>query len=1140
MKMTKTKLALASILTTGLLVQAQDDASGKDEVFELSPFSVDSSEDQGYRATTTLAGTRLNTNLGDIGSAISVITEEFFEDVGATDAATVLSYSLNTEIGGEQGNYTGGANQNNQRVNPQRTQRVRGLAAASLTRNYFLTDIPFDTYNTSRVTINRGPNSLLFGIGTPGGVIENSISRASVNTDSYKLSLRVGERGSNRETFDANKVLIDGRLGIRMMMMREDTKYKQRPAFEEDNRFTLSLQGVLSEGGDGILGRTSVRANLESGEIESSRPDVTPPIDYISGWFNPPNPAYDDVWGKEYIGQNEWAANGSFIPKYLPDTRGGAHPSTVIGQYRVPVFIGTQVVTDDPNATSFGGGGDASRSDIVNFQARYNWNKGVANPLGLPRIDFLQSGYFGPGTGFTAPTINDRSIWDNENRLLSGAENKVLQDFNAWNVTLEQSLFNGKGGLEISFDNQSYDTNQLLPFQESGLGVDVNQYWGDGTPNPNAGRPYILSQLSNDINEADSEAFRATGFYELDLSDREGWLGNVLGRHVFTGFYSDQTNTSRNSSTKFAWHSGVVEDFDAVGVITRQPGNVTGGRRSFNHLVYVGPSLANVNSYEDVRLNQTINVPNPYDGQAFRTRYWDPRDGMNKIDDWTVREVVDGAGTRSQVITSQVASLQSRWFGGNLVGLVGYREDDSDTFERISENSDPNVGPIVDYTLPDGQRDLSTNVLNTEPGLVYSGKSVTRSVVGHLPRIWNPFHELIKVSAHWSDSENFQPTSARRNIRGEVLPPPSGTTTEKGLSFTTAGGDLSIRLNWFKTQSIGATLPTGALNQVTNIGSLRPMKEFQEARLQGMPYRSIGVEGDPDFELGAYDYALGGLTEPAAIEDGTTDFGYSSYDELINAYRDAMPEPTRSLLNAGFDENGEIKTDPLLGRSATRDLVAEGFEVEIIGNLNENWRVSFNVGQQETTFDNSAQALAPFAEQAAKNLQDNGLWHLYDAPVLGVTSTVRSRFTGSVLTPLAAALAADGTVSSEQREWRVNLATNYRFANDGLLDGWSVGGAVRHQSKVAIGYPLTDEDGDNVFLPTLAAPYFGPAETSGDLWISHERKIWDGKMWKFQINYRNAIGRNTPIPFDANPDGTIARFRNPNPREVFITNTLSF
>ena len=116
------------------------------------------------------------------------MTKELFDDVGATDATTLLSYGLNTETSGVQGNFVGGvgavtADLADTRTNPQQGQRIRGLASADLTRNYFQTDIAFDAYNTERIDISRGPNSLLFGIGSPGGVINNTTMQASTSQD---------------------------------------------------------------------------------------------------------------------------------------------------------------------------------------------------------------------------------------------------------------------------------------------------------------------------------------------------------------------------------------------------------------------------------------------------------------------------------------------------------------------------------------------------------------------------------------------------------------------------------------------------------------------------------------------------------------------------------------------------------------------------------------------------------------------------------------------------------------------------------------------------------------------------------------------------------------------------------------------
>src|SRR5439155_26690956 len=52
-------------------------ASGISDVVELTPFEVSAARDTGYQATDTLAGTRIRTELRDVGSAIQVITKEF-------------------------------------------------------------------------------------------------------------------------------------------------------------------------------------------------------------------------------------------------------------------------------------------------------------------------------------------------------------------------------------------------------------------------------------------------------------------------------------------------------------------------------------------------------------------------------------------------------------------------------------------------------------------------------------------------------------------------------------------------------------------------------------------------------------------------------------------------------------------------------------------------------------------------------------------------------------------------------------------------------------------------------------------------------------------------------------------------------
>ena len=73
------------------------------EVVTLNPFQVDAGKDVGYYAENTLAGTRLNTNVGDLASSITVVTKQQLEDTGALNINDVFLYEANTEGAG---NYT--------------------------------------------------------------------------------------------------------------------------------------------------------------------------------------------------------------------------------------------------------------------------------------------------------------------------------------------------------------------------------------------------------------------------------------------------------------------------------------------------------------------------------------------------------------------------------------------------------------------------------------------------------------------------------------------------------------------------------------------------------------------------------------------------------------------------------------------------------------------------------------------------------------------------------------------------------------------------------------------------------------------------------------------------------------------------
>ena len=68
-----------------------------DEQIVLSPFVVSTSKDSGYFAANTLAGSRMDTNLADLASSISVVTKQEMDDTASTDINDIFRYEVNTE-----------------------------------------------------------------------------------------------------------------------------------------------------------------------------------------------------------------------------------------------------------------------------------------------------------------------------------------------------------------------------------------------------------------------------------------------------------------------------------------------------------------------------------------------------------------------------------------------------------------------------------------------------------------------------------------------------------------------------------------------------------------------------------------------------------------------------------------------------------------------------------------------------------------------------------------------------------------------------------------------------------------------------------------------------------------------------------
>jgi len=1112
--------------------------SEEDEVVRLSPFVVSEDSSIGYRATSTLAGSRLRTPLRDVGSAIQVITSEFLEDTGATSAAELLSYTLNTEVGGAQGNFAGGGfdssgnrtDQNGARINPESNQRIRGLGAATLTRDFFLTNIPFDSYNSSQVTINRGPNSILFGVGDPSGIIENSLNKASLAKSFGSVSARYGRNDSFRSAIDLNQVLIDERLAVRVAGLYEQQNFNQKPAYERDRRVYAAMEGVLFKNEkSSFLDRTVLRASFEQGELKSNPPMVIPPRSSFHAW---------------------WAPSTTNFAQYSGVTPPANHTTNHVSQYTVSLTKTPSGITtaNTPNVawtTIFDQGTlifPQPGATVPNAAtATFPGAQGLQGRLTL-RPGNIRYEYFSTqapegenyGVGFVLPTIQDRSVFDYRKNSFAGNTSLVDRDFKTYNVALEQLFFRDRrAGIEVAFDKQEWTPSWRMPVDDSlisvysnaDVAIDISERLGTGDPNPNLGRPFVrLFDFGGyRTQRIDRDAARATAFYELDFAKtfNDGWA-KWLGKHTLTGFWGTQRATNEFRNFRATW------DSDAINWATQGWGNPqTGFFRTVTSLVYLGPSALTASGPGGVRLSP-VDVAVPNNGDVYNIWYQGATgksgfDAVIRSNDFRVSVVpFTGNKTRNK-IDSQAFTIQSRFFNDHIVALAGWRKDEASSFERLTTEQLLALTGTASRSDSNGIFKEENYILQGAPTSVEEGRTFTGSVVAHIPTKYTsflPFNPAL--SLHYGQSENFSPAGLRRSVYLDLLAPPVGDTKEYGVSVD-LGKKHFIRFNWFESKSAGA-------DSGFNASLITSRTQYRLDRMVVEPLNAGWTFAQNKAAM------LVGVTGPDPIP------GITSYAQLEDTIRRLIPDEIMSQLDYRVTQvNGtyRVESNTFGGQVATAAVQAKGFEIDLVSNPTPNWRLMFNVAKQETVQSDSAADAKRLADTIQANLDQSGLSNLRVSPTFNAPETVFGEWNRIVLVPLNGILARDGTISLEQRKWRANFVSTYRFSRNSFLKGVEIGGGVRWQDKVGIGYGQLYSPQTGI-TPDLSKPYFAPAEWNGDVWCSYRRKLTEKINWKVQLNVRNAFGDDTDIPVKANPDGSIAVIRIPNETTWFLTNTFEF
>lgn len=186
----------------------------------LSPFDVSTDKDQGYKATNSTSGTRLNTEIKDLPMPINVLTEQYIADLGTSDLRGALRYSADIQttdwntFGQQGGSFDNSPGKLN---NPegatasaaQTTVKFRGFETESVLRDGFARGNATDSVNLERVELVGGPSSLLYGVSNFGGVVNYFVKQPQEKTAS-DFELTTGSYSFERATFDVTGPIAKG------------------------------------------------------------------------------------------------------------------------------------------------------------------------------------------------------------------------------------------------------------------------------------------------------------------------------------------------------------------------------------------------------------------------------------------------------------------------------------------------------------------------------------------------------------------------------------------------------------------------------------------------------------------------------------------------------------------------------------------------------------------------------------------------------------------------------------------------------------------------------------------------------------------------------------------------------------------
>lgn len=445
---------------------------------------------------------------------------------------------------------------------------------------------------------------------------------------------------------------------------------------------------------------------------------------------------------------------------------------------------------------------------------------------------------------------------------------------------------------------------------------------------------------------------------------------------------------------------------------------------------------------------------------------------------------ITGTNRSQQQIRTLNLTYQGFFFDDRVVPTLGFRRDR----QRLRTSPGVAVDPATGWISYDNLDDFSDSSWYEQ-----SGDTKTLGLVLK-PAPW--------LNLFYNQSDSFNPLGIAYDIFGNPLPNPTSKGEDYGIALKLLDDKLFIRINRYDSTEINSRRA-----QIGTIGS-------RIHRLEGwrQPYGES-----------FYPWAEDVVTQ-RFVNQGIT----PTDEQVFNAAAELMQLDPDFL--RGTNETGAVYVPA--------DVTSRGYELEATYNPTRNWRIKFNLVQQEAYDSNIGNSVTEYLAERlpvwTTVTDDNGArwWNSRDgAPFV--------RYLSDILAPYSFEVANSGKPRPQTRKWRANALTNYDFTS-GPLKNWSIGGAVRWEDKASIGFygMPPDENGLIVNLDP-SRPIYDKARYHFDVNVGYRFKFFNERIrGRVQLNVRDIFEDGRLQAIAVNPDGSPYAFRIIEPRQFILTTSF--